>query len=61
MASYDSDAVLFRNPQHLIDSHPNMQVLGGASFIPQAFAEPHGIVCFAVCGGALIAQQVYTL
>ena len=57
VASYDSDAILLRNPQPLIDSHPNVQVLGGASFIPRAFAEHHGIVRFAVCGGTLIVRS----
>ena len=57
VASYDSDAILLRNPQHLIDSYPNVQVLGGASYTPQAFAEPRGIVRFAVCGGTLIVRS----
>ena len=57
IASYDSDAILHRNPQHLFDKNPDVQVFGGASYVPQRFADFWGVDRFAVCGGTLIVRS----
>ena len=57
VASYDCDAVVRHNPQHLFQSNPNVQIFGGASYTAQWFAEKFGIDRFAVCGGALMVKS----
>ena len=54
VASYDSDAVLLRNPQHLYDSYPDVQLFAGSVRHPPDVVAQWG---FTVCGGTLIVRS----
>ena len=54
VASYDSDAVLLRNPQHFFDNNPDVQFFGGSVRSPRDVSNDWG---FSVCGGALIVRS----
>ena len=54
VASYDSDAVLLRNPQPLYEERPHMSVLASSSFYPKVLASEWG---FVACTGALILRS----
>ena len=54
VASYDSDAVILRNPQHLYESRPDVQVFAGSSYNPPFIANVWG---FSACGGTLIVRS----
>ena len=54
VASYDSDAILLRNPQHLYDSYPDVQLFAGSVRHPPDVVAQWG---FTVCGGTLIVRS----
>ena len=54
VASYDSDAVLLRNPQVLYDAQPNVDVFSASSnFLPQSVSRKWG---FTLSGGVLVLR-----
>ena len=49
VASYDSDAVLLRNPQPLYDSNPDVKLFAGSGTYPSAISNQWGFsLCFCV-------------
>ena len=54
VASYDSDAVLLRNPQHFFDSNPDVQLFAGSVRVPWDVSNLWG---FAICGGSVIVRS----
>ena len=54
VASYDSDAILLRNPQHLYDKHPDVQLFAGSVRHPPDVVAQWG---FTLCGGTLIVRS----
>ena len=54
VASYDSDAVLLRNPQPLYDSNPDVKLFAGSGIFPQDTVEIWG---FTVCTGTLLLRS----
>ena len=54
VASYDSDAVLLRNPQPLYEERPHMSVLASSSNFPKELNIEWG---FVACTGALVLRS----
>ena len=54
-ASYDTDAIVLRNPQELFDAHRDVEVIGGAAqYWPPWAAQEWG---FALCPGAMMIRS----
>ena len=54
-ASYDTDAIVLRNPQELFDAHRDVDVIGGAAqYWPMWAAQKWG---FALCPGAMMIRS----
>ena len=54
-ASYDTDAIVLRNPQELFDAHRDVEVIGGAAqYWPPWAAQKWG---FALCPGAMMIRS----
>ena len=51
VATYDSDAVVLKNPQELYQKYQSTHLLSSASVWPNYLAEPWG---FTLCGGAAL-------
>ena len=54
VASYDSDAVLLRNPQSLYDNNPDVKFFAGTGTFPQYISNQWG---FTVCGCVLVLRS----
>ena len=53
VATYDSDAVLMKNPQELYEDHPNTHLISSASQWPGYLGNPWG---FTLCTGAMLLR-----
>ena len=54
VATYDSDAVILKNPQDLYDQHLNTDLVASASVWPEKIAMKWG---FTLCTGALLLKE----
>ena len=54
VASYDSDAVLLRNPQFLYDSNPDVKLFAGSGTYPNPISDQWG---FSLCAGVLLLRS----
>ena len=54
VASYDSDAILLRNPQPLYDSNPDMKLFSGSDIYPFPLSDLWG---FTLCAGVLVLRN----
>ena len=54
VASYDSDAVLLRNPQPLYDSNPDVKLFAGSDTYPNPISNQWG---FSLCAGVLFLKS----
>ena len=54
VASYDSDAVLLRNPQPLYDSHPDVKLFAGSGTYPYTISRKWG---FIFCAGVIFVRS----
>ena len=54
VASYDSDAVLLRNPQPLYDSNPDVKLFAGSDTYPNPISGQWG---FSLCAGVLFLRS----
>ena len=58
VASYDSDAVLLKNPQVLYDERPDIDLLSGSATFPYDVAEKWG---FTLCSGTLLYKATLAI
>jgi len=54
VASYDSDAVLLRNPQSLYDSNPDVKLFAGSGTYPNTISNQWG---FSLCACVLLVRS----
>ena len=53
VATYDSDAVILKNPETFYRNHPNTHLISSASIWPENLGETWG---FTLCTGAMLLR-----